>query len=354
MATPTYVPVLLCALAVTCGTPSPTSAPTTPSVTPASTPTSVGTSEPAQSGTPHPPAPGNDAAFDLELPVGQLPRDVTVHDGQVWVANARSGSVWAINPGSGQVVAEVATDPRPISFASIDGQLWVSVLGAGTGVVGEGIVRIDTTAGTVADEIDIPVQHDLAVGSGSLWVLDGERHVQRVRPSSGTITSIDVGGRPVAVDANNRWVWLVREDGTTVQIDVSSNTVSAQLDTGEPAPGRSMTLIIDDEVWIAATDRVYIIDADDTTRIGTVDLEGLQGTTGIAADDRSVWLASTTTEPDSALTQGVVLRIDRSTRKVEDRFPVAGEPAGLALDGATVWVADQQRNVLLRLRQNGT
>lgn len=341
------VGVALVASLTGCGT---SSTPVTGATSsPAESPTGTGTTAPAAS--PRPAAPGNDAAFDLEVPVGQLPRDLAIHDGRLWVANARSASVWGIDPQTGEVVAEVATGPRPIAFASVDDQLWVSVLGAGGGIIGEGIARIDAETEAVVENVEVPVQHELAVGGGSIWVLDGQSLVQRVDPSSGAITSsIDVGGRPVAVDAGDRRAWLVREDGTAVRIDVTSDSVSAEVDTGEPAPGRSMLLIVDDEVWIAVTGRVHVIDADDATVSGSVEIEGLTGTTGIAADERSVWLAATVTEPGSALTQGVVLRIDRSTREVADRYAVAGEPAGLALHGTSVWVADQERNVLLRLQ----
>lgn len=341
---PVILPLVV--LLTACGTPPPD--PVALPEPPSPTPTATGRSAP----TPRPAASGNDPAFDLEVPVGQLPRDLTVHAGLLWVANARSASVWGVDPDSGAVVSQIATGPRPISFTSIGGQLWVSVLGPGSGIVGRGIARIDPETETVAQEVEVPVQHGLAASGGSIWVLDGERRAQRVDPSTGEVpTALDVEERPVAVDADDRWVWLVREDGTAVQIDVASSRVTAKLEIGAPAPGRSAVLLFDDEAWIAVTGRVHVLDAREATEIAVVEVEGLAGTTGIAAEGRSVWLASTLTEPNSALTKGVVLRIDRSTREITGRFDVAGEPAGLVLHGGNVWVADQERGVVLRMEQ---
>jgi streptogramin lyase len=122
------------------------------------------------------------AAFAIgrSIPAGRRPAGITVADGLVWVADARSGSVIRVDP-SVQAVSgppiEVGEAPGGIDAGP--NLLWVTVGGENA------VRRLELPSGE-PDGAPIPVGPDpsaVAVGESAVWVVnDGDGSVTRIEP----------------------------------------------------------------------------------------------------------------------------------------------------------------------------
>jgi class 3 adenylate cyclase len=200
------------------------------------------------------------------------------------------------------------------------------------------VARVDPATRQVVARIPVgehPV--DVALGEGSVWVLDKDGSVRRIDPVTNAATVIEtVAEDPRAIAAGEGGVWVV--DGTRGiihKIDPASNLVLESLRIGQSV--RDVT-VGEDAVWASAGDRVVRIEP---ASGDTSDLEGvLSGPGGpevtardrftIAAGGGFVW------ETFSEFPQAG--RHDAATSDFR-RFDVGVQPRGIALTGTDVWFA---------------
>jgi streptogramin lyase len=119
-------------------------------------------------------------AVGQSIPAGRRPAGITVADGLVWVADARSGAVTRLDP-SVQAVsgAPVAVGERPGGIDAGPNSLWVTL-------VGENAVRRLELPSGQPEGGPIPVGPEpgaVAVGETAVWVVnDGDGSVTRIEP----------------------------------------------------------------------------------------------------------------------------------------------------------------------------
>lgn len=141
------------------------------------------------------------------IATGAGPVAVAVMDDVVWVANGLDRSLTRLNIGL------TSPDPAlPLGFtptalaADPDGQtLWIVNDG------GDEVVQFSTTSREISARIPVgsrPVS--VVAGAGAVWVANsGDGTVSRIDPVTTEVTSIQVGGSPVAVAISGDLVWVV-------------------------------------------------------------------------------------------------------------------------------------------------
>jgi len=119
-------------------------------------------------------------AIGRSIPAGRHPAGITVADGLVWVADARSGSVIRVDP-SVQAVSgsPVEVGERPGGIDAGPKSLWVTLAGA------DAVRRLELPSGEPdGGPIAVgPEPSAIAVGQTAVWVVDdGDGSVTRIEP----------------------------------------------------------------------------------------------------------------------------------------------------------------------------
>jgi streptogramin lyase/predicted Ser/Thr protein kinase len=119
-------------------------------------------------------------AIGKSIPAGRHPAGITVADGLVWVADARSGSVIKVDP-SVQAVSgsPVEVGERPGGIDAGPKSLWVTLAGA------DAVRRLELPSGEPdGGPIAVgPRPSAIAVGETAVWVVnDGDGSVTRIEP----------------------------------------------------------------------------------------------------------------------------------------------------------------------------
>jgi streptogramin lyase len=119
-------------------------------------------------------------AIGKSIPAGRHPAGITVADGLVWVADARSGSVIRVDP-SVQAVSgsPVEVGERPGGIDAGPNSLWVTLAGA------DAVRRLELPSGKLdGGPIAVgPEPSAIAVGETAVWVVnDGDGSVTRIEP----------------------------------------------------------------------------------------------------------------------------------------------------------------------------
>jgi streptogramin lyase len=233
----------------------------------------------------------------IQIPTGpsadEWPVGVVVTPGAVWVGNHHGGPVVRVDPRTNKVVATIPwSEPTfgGIYHMATDGStVWV------TGTKTTDAAEINVATNAIVRRIDVPngTCGGIDVDPASVWVASGydapypcwqrpNWGVSRIDRSTGRVTRIDVGGRPIDVRVGLGSVWAVVDAPQLqlVRIDPRTNTIVGRL-------------------RIAGTECR-------TTAVAGVCPAG-EATTALAVGFGSVWLRVNSTGPGTA---GRLLRID--------------------------------------------
>jgi len=127
-----------------------------------------------------------------------------------------------VDPSTRQVVATVRVGSHPIDVAVGEGSVWV--------LDDDGSVRrIDPVTNSVTLIRDVAGDpRAIAAGEGAVWVTDGlARVLRKISPATnGVVDSISTDGIARDVVAGQGAVWAVRADGQILRIDPVSNATS--------------------------------------------------------------------------------------------------------------------------------
>jgi branched-chain amino acid transport system substrate-binding protein len=146
------------------------------------------------------------------IDVGRPLTGVAVAAGSVWVISGPGARVLRIDPAVNRVTGTVsivgrpgASSPAPVAVEAGNGAIWV--LNANTADVS----RIDPQQLRVVDTVTIGVEHaptNFAVGSGAVWVADGDGTLARIDTASQTVHFSVVAHElnDVAVAGGRVWV----------------------------------------------------------------------------------------------------------------------------------------------------
>jgi YVTN family beta-propeller protein len=130
---------------------------------------------------------------------------ITPDGGRVWVATAADKAVHRIDTGAGGVVKEIDLPEPPDQAAYGDGAVWV------TSTKGNAVMRIDADTSKVKKP---PIRvgngpSGIAFGGDRVWVANSQDGtVSAINPQTNQVATLRLGFRPAAVVAEQRAVWV--------------------------------------------------------------------------------------------------------------------------------------------------
>jgi len=261
------------------------------------------------------------------------------------------------------------------------------------------VARVDPATGKVASRIGLTGSHpiDMAVGEGSVWVLDADGSVARIDPVSGNVNVIDVGAKdPQSIAVGEGSAWVADGNGSLVRrIDAATNRVgepiassgfakdvtvarglvwvlgSVAIDHIDPATGRSSVFapnpiplaalggpeqsafigVAGPYVWVAPVqfNILYPVVVETAESAREVDVGFAMR--DMVADGDSVWSAT-------CGTPGSVAQVDPSGQvttlaagaAVCDYLGIAGTPVSIDAGTEGVWVVDSVNGTVARIQ----
>jgi streptogramin lyase len=179
----------------------------------------------------------------------------------------------------------------------------------------------------------------VALGSGDVWVADGDSTLFRYRTRAARFASpIDVPngfgvpeGRVATADGA---VWVADPHGSELsRVDPRLHAVTASVSIGPDADvGGGVSGVAGGygSVWAVAPNarKLWRIDLDTTTIAAVIELG--DNPAAVAVGSGAVWVATS---------GGYVLRIDATSNRVAARIAVGGSPTALAAGDGLIWVA---------------
>ena len=250
------------------------------------------------------------------IPTGVYGTALAIEGRTLW--RLQPHSLVAVDVSTRRVRLRTGFGQAAYTFAAGRGAVWVPSFDSDT------LTKIDAKTGARRWRLRVPHSPQaVAVGNGSVWLVsigrwhsvhggvvvpDGPGVVLRLDPATGAVRRrIRTDRGPAAIAVGKSAVWVLNgrgigADDTLNRIDARTNRVVASI----PVPHWSSALVV---------------------------------------GRRYVWVVS---EPRSA--GGVVTRVDiRTSRTVTRRIPRSWIPAGVALAGGGVWVADPGVAQLIRI-----
>jgi virginiamycin B lyase len=276
-----------------------------------------------------------------ELRVGELPTDLAVSDGQVWVASARERRVVSVLDADPPIVtSSQRTSSPPLQLAADARSVWA------IGAANDTLTRLDTVHPHAPATFPIGADAvDVAIGPDGAWVTNGAR---------GTVTRVDAlshrligapiltGRFPTAVAVGDHYVWVVNSgDGTLARVDPRENLVV----------GRRIQVGRDPQDVAIGFGSVWVTNRADGTVTRLSSRTGRPQGAPIRVGSAPSALAIT---HDAVLVlasrPGALLRIDPRTRRVVRLARLRGLPSGLAItDSGAAWVVDGPSGTLTRI-----
>ncbi|MEA2275327.1 MAG: hypothetical protein QOC78_287 [Solirubrobacteraceae bacterium] len=172
--------------------------------------------------------------------VGDSPREITVGDGRLWVANYDAGTLSEVDPGGpsrpAHLVRTVPVGERARGVAFGAGRVWVVLDGA------DQVAEFDPRAGRVVGHLAVGRSPwGVAFGAGRAWVTGlQDRSVTVIDPgadasSAAVVGRIDGGDGPRGIAAGAGGVWVAASAGNAVtHIDPVSLRVVDQIPVADP------------------------------------------------------------------------------------------------------------------------
>lgn len=202
--------------------------------------------------------------------------------------------------------------------------------------------------------------NDVTVGSGAVWVVDGDGSLQRLDPADGRTIwrAPGVADFPVAVAATRGSVWIgdLGEgrpgDGALVRVDADTGRVRSR--QALPAVGGVCALAAGaSAVWAAGCGGDAVVRVDPRTGRPTDVVRMVGGDVrALAAGPRSVWVALARHRPPapgagSQQSRAAVRRIDGRSRVVAGpAVPVDRSPVGVAAGPTGIWVVGARGEIV--------
>jgi peptide/nickel transport system substrate-binding protein len=263
--------------------------------------------------------------------VGARPGDVVAAHGSLWVANLDDGTVSEVDP-RGAALRRTVVVGKGLSHLSGDGQdVWLTTSSGD-------VSRISRTFGAVTALSRVPSSgyltrppRPLAVGLGSVWVVDPRGTVARLAASTGRVQAEQLAGQDagaIAVGPDGAWV-ANSSDGTVTRID-RTDAVVATVAVGH---GPSGVALSEDAVWVSnrLDDTVVRIDPSTNAVVATIRVGS--GPEALVTGRGLVWVANRRS--------GTLSRIDAHLNRVTATVTLGASPAGLAFADQRLWVSAQ-------------
>ena len=262
------------------------------------------------------------------IPVGRNPSSIAATAKYVWVVNDTDGTLSRVDTSNTHVetigrlpeVGIVTTDERGYAYVSGFDDALVS--------------QVDPESLRVVKRYSVESRATgLAVGGGSLWVVDRlVDKVKRVDLATGKVEgTFPVGADPIFAAFGYGALWVVNTDGVSVSVIRPGLTRVQTISV----PSRPLQVAVGESgVWVAdwKEGAVTRIDPDTRRVIDKIEDPKSFGFLGVAAGGGAVWLAS----PEFP---AQIVRIDARTNRVTAHIPIDGSPRGVAAAGDQIWVS---------------
>jgi DNA-binding SARP family transcriptional activator/DNA-binding beta-propeller fold protein YncE len=217
--------------------------------------------------------------------VGFLTRD---QRGNIYASAWDYPFVWRIDPKKVEVVQRYRVRSRAVGLAVGGGSLWV------VDRLVNAVTRIDLRRGTVEGSISVGFDPLVATfGFGALWVANSdEGTVSIVRPGVERVETVAVRDKPFGIAAGEGAVWVGSNDwGTITRIDPDTRRAIRHISIGAVPTGLYSVVVGAGSVWVPD------------------------------------WLGNE------------VIRLDPQTNKVVARIKLAASPRDIAIADGKVWVS---------------
>jgi class 3 adenylate cyclase/streptogramin lyase len=264
--------------------------------------------------------PSSDDIVD-EVRVGSNPVDVAFGEGAIWVANLISGTISKVDPDSRELRDTFNAGDKPRGIAAGEGAVWV------TNGFDNRLTIFDPTQNEVVDTRDLAGPKDVVVGHGAVWVVNvTDGAVVRIDPETHEPERFEKG-RAVAI--GDKTVWIAdgrRLTGFDPETRREVRRVTLRFEVSQLAVGD------DGVVWAThqRDDAVSYVDPDG----GSSAIENVANEpTGIAVGEDAVWIANSLGRS--------LIRIDASSKRVEQRIALGSVPEGVVVAAGRVWVTTQ-------------
>jgi branched-chain amino acid transport system substrate-binding protein len=288
--------------------------------------------------------PGEGAVSYTE--VGTSPSNVAVGAGAVWVLNADDQTVSRIDPGTRQITKTFSTGQTPTDLAVGEGAVWIGNAHVENGhttdytgsvsrvdpqsAVVKWTVRLSNPTKEIPPNSVFPGVSQLALGAGSLWVINPNFTISRIDPTTGDVEAgipVRAGG---AIAAGEKDVWFVADDYVSVRrIDARTNRSGQRINVG--ARFLADITLGAGSVWASAPEDGVIWRIEPGRRPITRTIPVGRGAASISFANGALWVANTL--------DGTILRVDPATNDVTTKVTIPGSPLGVEADGHTVWVS---------------
>jgi ABC-type branched-subunit amino acid transport system substrate-binding protein len=271
----------------------------------------------------------------------EVPGNVAVGEGAVWMLENERASVARIDPETKRVTKRFKTEGVPSELAVGEGAVWVGEAGGGDVVNATvRVARLDPDSGRVTGTArlrggtgGLPVAGAprIAVGAGAVWAANPDGSISRIDPETGRIEATigtDLGAFTIA--AGKEGVWFVGDANSAAvgRIDPRRNRVAERIRLGTNS--LYGVAVGAGSVWAAARDQgvVWRIEPGPEPVTRTIDVGA--GVGFVSFGEGAVWAAN--------YVDGVVSRIDPRSNRVTARTSV-GSPQAIAAGAGAAWVS---------------
>jgi DNA-binding SARP family transcriptional activator/DNA-binding beta-propeller fold protein YncE len=262
------------------------------------------------------------------IPVGRHPSALVATEDAVWVANDRDRTLSRVDVRTGEV--ETIGGLAGVGFLTRDERGNVYASGWDYPLVW----RIDPRKLEVVQRYRVRSRAvGLAVGGGSLWVVDRlVNAVTRIDLARGSVEdSVPVGADPLVAAFGFGALWVANSDDATVSV------IRPGVDETETVRVRARPFGIaagEGGVWVGSNTAATITRIDPDTRrvVRHIDIGALpRGLYSVAVGAGAVWAAD--------WYQQSVTRVDPRTNTVEATILLPASPRDIAVAGGDVWVS---------------
>jgi virginiamycin B lyase len=157
-------------------------------------------------------------------------RAIAAGEAAIWVASVHEGTVTRIDPVTNEIVATISVSEHkegPWDVAAGEGGVWAIT---GTQAHPSQVVRIDPATNRVVARIDVQDASVLSAGLGSVWVSESSEGdhgaLARIDPASNQVVArIPLGPEPSAIAIGGGSVWVLDDLRYTItRVDPATGT----------------------------------------------------------------------------------------------------------------------------------
>jgi len=278
-----------------------------------------------------------------QIPIGGGPARLAAGSGgTVWIGSDDSGTVSSLTPGTYDSTKLVAIAGFPSDLAVGEGSVWVV-----DGRSGQ-LDKVDPVYGAVAARVQVTVRNpvydvsrfaldpiSVAAGGGSVWVTDGTEMLVRVDPrATRVVDRIDLGDPLDGVAVGGGAVWAISgPSATAIRLDrEGTETLRIPIVSGPEfeSPYPLQVRVGEGYVWVLNGNTATVTKIDPGQRVVSANVPiGIgRGPARLAVGEGAAWVASA---------DGTLARIDATTNDVAI-IPVGHNLRDVAVGAGAVWV----------------